>query len=144
MKFEEGVMSRREWLRVKMVQGWEAEERTRRNHAAEDKLKEWLRIEKMNVPFGNPNYPSTKHYLSEKKRLEAGVFKTEYILKNGSSVYDITKTEYEHFKAMQLEDDINCQKNEIPLKIEAGIATDEEVNQYMQEDFDFFAKYHKD
>lgn len=140
-RYPEGIMSRRQWLKMMQAKGWQAEERTRRNHAAEDKLKEWLRIEKMNVPLGNSNYPATKHYLEEKKRLEAGIFKTEYVLKLGNSLYDITKTEYEHFKALQLEEDINAQKNELKEKMEAGTATDAEIEEAMQKEFEFAAKY---
>lgn len=141
LRYPEGIMSRRDWLKMMQVKGWEAEERTRRNLAAEEKLSEWLRREKMQVPFGNINYPSTKFYLEEKARLEAGIYKTEYALKNGNSIFDITKTEYDHFKALQLEDDILSEKMEITHKIEAGTATNEEVNAYMQEDFAHFQKY---
>jgi len=142
-RYPEGIMTRREWLKMMQVKGWQPEERTIRNYAAEGKLKEWLQKEKMNVPWGNPNYPSTKHYLEEKQRLEAGIYKTEYLLKLGNSIYDITKTEYDYFKDLQLSDDILTQKMEISHKIEAGISTKEEENEYMEQDFEFFRKYAK-
>jgi len=140
-RYPEGLMTRRQWLKMMQVKGWQAEERTRRNHAAEDKLKEWLRVEKMNVPLGNSCYPSTKFYLQEKERLEAGIFKTEYVLKLGNSLYDITKTEYEAFLALQLEEDINTQKAELSEKIEAGTATDAEIQEEMQREYEYAAKY---
>lgn len=140
-RYPEGIMTRRQWLKMMHIKGWQAEERTRRNHAAEEKLEEWLRVEKMNVPLGNSEYPSTKHYLQEKQRLAAGIFKTEYCLKLDNSIYDITKTEYEAFKALQLEEDINTQKNELSEKIETGTATDAEIDEAMQKEFEFAKKY---
>lgn len=42
---------------------------------------------------------------------------------------------------LELEEDINTQKAELSEKIEAGIATDEEINEAMQKEFEFAAKY---
>jgi len=141
LRYPEGIMSRRQWLKIMQGKGWKAEERTRRNHAAEDKLKEWLRIEKMNVPWGNTSYPSTKFYLEEKARLEAGIFKTEYILKLGNSLYDITKTEYEAFNDLELSADLLTQQMELTHKIEAGTATEAEIREDEEKEFEFFSKY---
>ena len=58
-----------------------------------------------------------------------------------SSFWEITKTEYEHFKALQLEEDINTQKMELSYKIEAGTATDEEIRKDEEGELDFFRKY---
>lgn len=95
-RYTEGIMTRRQWLNVMMVKGWTAEEKTVRNYAAEEKLSESVAWQKMNVPTGNPNYPSTKAYLEDKARLEKGIFKIEYRLTDGRSIQDITKTEYDH------------------------------------------------
>jgi hypothetical protein len=38
--------------------------------------------------------------------------------------------------------DIATKKMEIPEKIEAGLATEQEIEDYMQEDFDFINKYY--
>lgn len=142
-RFEEGIMSRRDWLKIKSTQGWKAEERTRRNYAAEEKLQNWLDREKFNVPLGNSNYPSTKIYLQEKERLINGIFKTEYALTevNGSGVYDISKTEFDYFQNMQLSEDINTQKLDVLERIEAGIATDEEIQEDEDKELQFFIKY---
>lgn len=143
-RYPEGLMSRKEWLKLMRVKGWVAEESNIRNYAAEEKLSESVEWQRKNVPLGNPNYPSTKAYFEDKARLEAGIFKTVYSLKNGNSSYDITKTEYEHFKSMELEDDILTQKNDLSYRIEAGIATDEEVNEAMDKELNFFSKYAND
>ena len=37
--------------------------------------------------------------------------------------------------------DINTQKNELSEKIEAGTATDEEINAAMEKEFEFAKKY---
>jgi len=143
LRYEEGIMSRRQWLKMMQAKGWNVAERTARNHAAEKKLEEWLYDNRSDIS-GNENWPPTKRYFEQKEVLKAGIFKTEYLLIKGNSLFDITKTEYEHFKALQLAEDINTQKNEIPEKIEAGTATKEEVAEYMEEDFQYFSKYAKD
>lgn len=128
-RYPEGLMTRQQWLKMMQVKGWKAEERTRRNYAAEEKLKEWLRVEKMNVPMGNPNYPSTKNYLKEKERLAAGIYKTEYCLINYNSVYDITKTEYEYFNNLILAEDLATEKSQ------------QSEDELMEKEFEFAAKY---
>lgn len=142
-RFEEGTMSRKDWLKLKMVQGCKVEERTRRNYAAEEKLQNWLDREKREVPLGNPNYPSTKYYLEEKERLANGIYKTEYVLNEstGSGVFDITKTEFDYFNQLQLTEDLGTQKMELAESIEAGTATEEEIENDMQEELEFFNKY---
>ncbi len=135
-RYDEGIMTRRDWLKLMNVKGWQAEERTRRNHAAEDKLFTWCEDQKMIVPLGNPNYPATKHYLEEKARLTKGIFKTEYVLVNGNSVYDLTKTEYDYFKGLQLAEDKATEAMELTSKIEAGTATNEEIEQDEQKEFE--------
>ena len=107
MRFEEGIMSRREWLRVKMVQGCEVEERNVRQYEKEEKVRNELNERRKHIPTGNPNYPSTAQWLKDKADLEAGIYKMVYTLTdNVKYSWVITKTEYDHFKAMQLEDDI--------------------------------------
>lgn len=142
-RYPEGIMSRSQWLKMMMMKGWKAEEKTRRNHVAEDKMKEDLRRRKMDIPFGNPNYPTTKKWLEDKAVLEAGIFKTEYFLIKENSLYDITKTEYEYFKGLELAQDKATEQMELSYKIEAGIATDEEIEQAEEKEFEFFRKYCK-
>lgn len=141
-RYPEGVMTRRQWLNYWRIKGATVEEETKRNHAAEERLKNWL-YDNRDDRSGNPNWPPTKRYLEKKAELAAGIFKTEYSLRlpDGRSSYDITKTEFEAFKEMQLAEDINTQKEELNQKIEAGTATDEEIDEAMQKEFEFAAKY---
>ena len=74
-RYNEGVMSRKEWLNMQRIKGSSVIEEVRRNYSAEEKLQSWLDSEKLRVPFGNPNYPTTAHYLREKARLESGIYK---------------------------------------------------------------------
>lgn len=100
IRYPEGTMTRQEWLKLMKVKGWTAEETKLRNYAAEEKLTEDLWRRKMNVPLGNPNYPTTKAYLEDKAKLAAGIYKTEYCLRMGNSSYEITKTEFDYFNSL--------------------------------------------
>lgn len=142
-RFEEGVMSRREWLRVKMVKGWQAEIITNRDYNKEEKVRNELQERRKHIPTGNPNYPSTAEWLKDKAVLEAGIYKTEYTLKDGKGGYSyvITKTEYDYFNNLQLAEDKATEQMNLSHKIEAGIATDQEIDEAMQKEFDYAAKY---
>jgi len=120
-RYPEGVMSRREWLNMWRVKGATVEERERRNYAAEEKLKQWVH-DNREMNSGNENWPPTKKWREQRELSKQPIYKIEYslILKDGCS-YDITKTEFEYFKNMELAEDINTQKNELNQRIEAGI-----------------------
>ena len=81
--------------------------------------------------------------LQKKEELKAGIFKTVYQLHiiGENSFQDITKTEYEAFKALELESDLLTQKMELTHKIEAATATDEEIREDEEKEFEFFRKY---
>jgi len=98
-RYEEGVMSRREWLKLKLSQGWTVEQKEVRQYAAEDKLEQWL-FDHSYMNSGNPEWPDTKHWQSEKERAKQGIYKTEYCLcsKQENSIFDITKTEFNYVK----------------------------------------------
>ena len=129
-RYSEGVMTRRQWLKMMMIKGATVEEST-----------------KNRIQFNRQKF----------NRLPGGIWSNEqgeyekkcneitpcYNLRlpNESSFWGITKTEYDHFKTLELEEDINTQKNELSEKMEAGTATDEEINEAMQKEFDFAAKY---
>lgn len=142
-RYPEGVMSRREWLNMWRIKGATVEETTSRNYAAEEKLQDWL-YQNRDDNSGNPNWPPTKRYLEKKEELKAGIFKITYHLRlSNNSSYDITKTEYEYFKNMELAEDKATEANELNEKIEAGTATDTEIEDAMQKEFEFAAKYFK-
>lgn len=141
-RYPEGIMSRRDWLRMMQVKGATVKEETKRNYAAESKLEEWI-FNNRGDNSGNPNWPATKNWLQKKEELKAGIFKTVYQLHiiGENSFQDITKTEYEAFKAIELESDLLTQKMELTHKIEAGTATDEEIREDEEKEFEFFRKY---
>jgi len=100
MKFQEGTMSRREWLHMAYREGWKAERSQVRNYVKEEKLEEWLHYNRADYS-GNPNWPPTKAYLEKKATLKAGIFDTVYkIWPNEKTVYHITKTEFDYFQSL--------------------------------------------
>ena len=140
-RYHEGVMSRREWLNMWRIKGAKVEEKTSRNYAAEEKLQQWLHDNRGDIS-GNMNWPPTKRYFERKAELAAGIFKTEYrLLIPGNSLYDITKTEYEYFRNMELAEDKATEARELDYKIEAGTATEQEINEAEDKDLEFFRKY---
>jgi len=142
-RYPEGVMSRREWLKMWQVKGATVEENNVRNYAAEEKLKDSIDRRKFNIPWGNSCHPETKKWNEDKALLAAGIYKTVYCLREpgGRGSYDITKTEYDYFKGMELAEDINTQKMELPNKIEAGTATPEEIEADELTEMEYFNKY---
>jgi hypothetical protein len=99
-RYTEGIMTRKEWLKLKIAAGCKPEEVQRRNYAAEEKLQQWIDSNKWRIPWGNNSHPDTKHWLSEKKRLQDGIYKTEYRLNdNNSNCFSvITKIEYDYIQ----------------------------------------------
>ncbi len=124
-RYPEGTMSRRDWLKMWLVKG------------ATVKEEQEPKIQFNRIKFNRLTGSEQIEY--EKKCNE---MKTAYRLYiSDRTSYDINKTEYEHFKALQLEEDINTQKAELSEKIEAGMATDAEIDEAMQKEFEFAAKY---
>ncbi len=126
-RYPEGIMSRRDWLKTQMIKGAYVLESTKN------------RIDFDRIKFNRMNWDEQKEY--ERKCEEKIPCYKLYEKADSNSFFEITKTEYEAFLALQLEEDINTQKAELSEKIEAGIATDEEINEAMQKEFEFAAKY---
>lgn len=89
-----------------------------------------------------------KEYLMEGKsntRFYWDVYwKSNWSALNRNGRYNDSHIETAIKKAIQeleLEMDINTQKNELSEKMEAGIATDAEIDEAMQKEFEFAAKY---
>ncbi len=97
---EDGILTRREWLKLKMAQGWTATHNQERNYAAEEKLSTWIKDNAWSHPWGNSNHPQTIAYNAEKERLKNGIYKDVYRLESGNGVYLITKTEYDYFLSL--------------------------------------------
>jgi hypothetical protein len=130
VRYEEGIMTRREWLKMQLVKGATVEESTK-NRIQFDRVK-------FNRMKGGIWSNEQEEY---EKKCNERVKCWELRLPGDSSFWEITKTEYEHFKALQLEEDINTQKAELSEKIEAGTATDAEIEEDMQREYDYAAKY---
>ena len=126
-RYPEGIMSRREWLKMQMIKGAYIVETTKN------------RIDFNRIKFNRMGWDEQKEY--EKKCEEKIPCYKLYEKTDSNSYFEITKTEFEAFKALELEMDINTQKNELSEKIEAGTATDEEINAAMEKEFEFAKKY---
>lgn len=124
-RYPEGVMSRREWLNMWRVKGaFVKEEQTPK------------------VQYNRIKFNRLEGKAQEAYEKSCNEMKTTYRLYiSDRTSYDITKTEFEYFKNMELAEDINTQKNELNQRIEAGIATEEEENEAMQKEIEFAAKY---
>jgi hypothetical protein len=122
-----GIMTRREWLRRQMIKGATVNEGTK-NRIQYNRIK----ANRMS------NHKEQEEYL---KKCNEKVKCYELHLPGRSAFWEITKTEYDHFNGLLLEEDINTQKNELSEKIEAGTATDQEIDEAMNKEFEFAAKY---
>jgi len=127
VRYSEGIMTRRQWLKMQMVRGATVNEGTKN------------RIQYNRTKFNRmTNDGEQETYMA---KCNEKVICYELHLPNESSFWEITKTEYEHFKSLELESDILTQKMELTYKIEAGTATDAEIDEAMQKEFEFAAKY---
>lgn len=129
-RYPEGIMSRREWLRMMQVKGATVEESTK-NRIQFDRIK-------YNRMKGGIWSNEQNEY---EKKCNEKIPCYNLRIPNESSFFEITKTEYEHFKALELEADLLTQKMELTNKIEAGIATEQEIDEAMQKEFEYAAKY---
>lgn len=100
--FEEGVMSRGEWVKLKKDQGATVEVRRVRNEAAESKLADSIQARTWHIPFGNERHPKTIEWKADKETLKTGIFKTVYSLRDidGKTNWVITKTEFDYFNTI--------------------------------------------
>jgi hypothetical protein len=101
-KYDEGVMTRGEWIRLQHSKGAYVFEHKQHNEAAEDKLRLHIDFLRRTAPTGNECHPLTKELISERQRLEQGIFKTMYGLQkpNVSWFTEITKTEFDYFNSI--------------------------------------------
>jgi hypothetical protein len=127
-RYPEGIMSRKEFLNICRVRGATVEE------------KQVPKIEYNRLKFNRLTGAAQDEYWQKCQEKKTGY---SINFTDGTS-QDITKTEYDYFKALELAEDINTQKNELSQKIEAGIATDDEIETEMENEFEFFRKYATD
>lgn len=126
-RYPEGVMTRREWLNLMIIRGCNVEG-----------------YQKHMLDYNRTKYNRLTGKEQDEYERKCNTMVTGYRLNiPGGCFQDITKTEYDYFNNMVLAEDIATQKNELSYKIEAGIATEQEENEAMQPEFNFFSKYCK-
>lgn len=128
MRFDEGIMTRLEWLRLKVAQGCRVEETTKNridfSRTKFNRCSSWEEQKEYERKC-NERVPSYRLY-------EAGK----------TSFWEITKTEFEKFNDLLLSFDLQTEKHELQNKVDAGIATDKEIAEDAQSDIDFINKYY--
>lgn len=130
VRYEERVMTRLQWIKLQISKGAEVKESTK-NRIQFDRIK----YNRMAGGIWSNEQEEYEAKCNEKVKC------WELKLPNESSFWEITKTEYEAFNALKLEEDINTQKADLNERIEAGTATDEEIEEDMQKEFEYAAKY---
>lgn len=128
IRFEEGIMTRLEWLKLKMTQGCRVELST-----------------KPRVKYNRIKFNRMESYAEQQKyERKCNEMIPNYRLyeNNSTSFWEITKIEYEKFQDMQLVFDLNTEKHALQNGIEAGTATPEEIEKDMQKDIDEMNKYY--
>jgi hypothetical protein len=127
VRYSEGIMTRREWLRLQMIRGATVNEGTK-NRIQYNRTK-------FNRMWSNQDQDEYMKKCNEKVRCY------ELHLPNESAFWEITKAEYEYFNNMQLSQDKVTEQMELTYKIETGIATEDEVKEDEVRDLEFFKKY---
>ena len=84
------------------------------------------------------NYKEQEEY---EKKCDEKIACYKLYLPNEDSYWEITKTEHDHFKSMQLAEDINTEKNDLSNKIETGIATEKEIEEDMNKEVEAINYY---
>ncbi len=125
MRYPEGIMTRREWLNFHRVKGASVEDKDRN------------RIDFNRTKYNRMNGHEQEEY--ERKCAEK-VPGYRLNLPDGG-FYDITKTEYDYFLNMDISEEIQTEKHDLQNRIEAGIATSEEIAQDEEIEIGLFNKY---
>lgn len=129
VRYQEGVMSRKDWLKMQLAKGATVEQSV-----------------KPQVQFNRIKYnrmsKGQDEYMKKCNTMVTCFYLNEKVEGNVKTGYEITKTEYDYFNNVLLAQDIMTEKMDVAERIEAGIATEEQINNYMQEDFNFINKYY--
>jgi len=123
--YEEGIMTRREWIKLQIAKGSTAKGETKN------------RCEFNRTKYNRMNGKEQEEY--EKKCSEQIPCYNLYF-KDGSFI-EITRAEYDYFNDMLLSMELRGEQMDLPNRIGAGIATNEEIEADMQKEFEFFNKY---
>jgi len=124
---EGGIMSRRDWLKMQMVKGATVNEGTK--HRIQYSRTKYNRMD---------NNHDQDEYL---RKCNEKVKCYELHLPGEAAYWEITKTEYDYFNNLLLAQDKATEAMELTYKIEAGTATNEEIEADEQKEFEYFSKY---
>jgi hypothetical protein len=122
-----GIMTRLKWLKIQLSKGATVNESTK-SKIHYNRLK-YNRFD---------NYEAQQEY---ERKCNERIPCYELHLPNEAAYWEITKTEFDRYRQLELETDLRTQKMELPNKIEAGTATEEEIKADAKEDLQFFSKY---
>lgn len=126
IRYEEGVMTRREWLKLKLAQESTVFE------------SEKPQIEFNGTKYNRMNGFQQDHYM---KKCENMVPCYNLQEKGQRGFWEITKIEYNYFKNLELAQDKATEKHDFDYRLKAGIATDDEIKQAEQNEVYFFTRY---
>lgn len=125
IRYEDGTMTRREYINKMRVNGCSVKETSK------------PRIKFNRSKYNRMDWHEQQQY---ERKCEESIPCFELIYPDGCTM-EITKAEFDYFNNIQLSEDLRTEQMNIAERIEAGIATDEEINGYENEDFEFFNKY---
>ncbi len=128
IRYSEGIMTRKEWLDLKRVQGAVVKETTK-NRIQFDRRK-------FN---GMCDHAQQREY---ERKCDEKIPCYELREKpNDTTYFEITKTEFEYFENAQLSEDIQTEKHDLSERIEAGMATKDEIQAGFDKEMEFFKTY---
>lgn len=125
LRYPDGIMTRAEWLKLAISKGASSETK-----------------QVPSVEYNRTKYNRMNGWEQEEYEKKMKIMKTDYRIKfPDGTFYSVSKTEHEHFKSLQLQEDIETGRRSLENRIEAGIATEEEIKKDEQKEFEFFNKY---
>jgi hypothetical protein len=127
VRYSEGVMTRKQWINLMRIKGATVEESTTN------------RIRYNRIKYNRMS--SQREQDEYMKKCDEMVICYNLLIPNQNSFWQITKTEYDYFNSIQVSEDIMTEKHDLENRIEAGIATEAEIQDDQDKETEFFTKY---
>ena len=127
VRYSEGVMTKKEWIKKQFGRGAYVEESTKN------------RIQYNRIKFNRMSSNNEQEEYMKKCNEMVKCYELRY--KDERSFWEISKTEYDYFNSLVLQQDINTQKFDLQERVEANTATDEEIEADANNEMQFFNKY---
>lgn len=127
VRYSEGVMTKKEWIKKQLARGAFVQESTKN------------RIQYNRIKFNRMTNDSEQEEYMKKCNEMVKCYELRY--KDENSFWEISKTEFDYFNSISLQEDINTQKFELAEKIEANTATNEEIEADADNEMQFLNKY---